>query len=170
MRGLIIAAAALAAVFSAAPAWAHDLVFTAQLSGHADPTNTGSEATGTATFQVNTHTQLIDARIEIHGLKLDALSTHLAHSRMGPMHLHRYQGNDVTLIVPFPFGETYTETADGFVVTVTHFPYAEAAERTGSHLTFEEFLAALASDPIYLNVHTNRFPEGEIAGRVISGG
>ena len=28
------------------------------------------------------------------------LSQHLAHSRMGPMHLHGYQGDDVTLILP----------------------------------------------------------------------
>ena len=85
---------------------------------------------------------------------------------MGPMHLHRYQGDDVTLIVPFPMGANYVETATGFTVTLSHYAYADAAAAVGSQLTFEQFLAALASDPIYLNVHTQRFGEGEIAGRV----
>lgn len=157
-----------AVIGAASPALAAELHYSATLGGAQYPTETGSAATGTATLTVDTEAQTIDAQIAITGLKFDDLKQHLAHSRMGPMHLHRYQGDDVTLIAPFPFGETYAETADGFTVTLTDFPYAEAAERTRSNLSFEQFLAALANDPIYLNVHTEAFGDGEISGRVVS--
>jgi hypothetical protein len=166
MRTLFVLAAAAAAIF-AAPAHAAQLHYTATLAGNQYPTTTGSAAAGTATIDVDTDTQTIDAHIVITGLKFDDLSHHLAHSRMGPMHLHRYQGDDVTLILPFPFGATYAETADGFTVTVEDYPYADGADRTGSHLSFDQFLAALAADPIYLNVHTQRFGDGEISGRLV---
>ncbi len=153
---------------AASPVAAAELRYTATLAGAQYPTETGSTATGTATLTIDTEAQTIDARIAITGLSFADLSQHLAHSRMGPMHLHRYEGDDVTLITPFPFGDTYAETADGFTVTVTDFPYAEAAERTRSALSFDQFLAALANDPIYLNLHTEAFGDGEISGRVVS--
>ncbi len=166
MRSFFVLAAAAAAVF-AAPAYATQLHYTATLAGNQYPTTTGSAAAGTATIDIDTDTQTINAHITITGLKFDDLSHHLAHSRMGPMHLHRYQGDDVTLILPFPFDAAYTETADGFTVTEQNYPYADGADRTGSHLTFEQFVAALATDPIYLNVHTQRFGDGEISGRLV---
>lgn len=163
----IIAAAAAFIALAAGPAAAEQITYAATLSGVTAPTNTGSAATGTATITIDTDTQTIDARIDIHGLRTEQLARHLSHSRMGPMHLHRYQGDDVTLILPFPFGDTYAATADGFSVTVSDYPYADGAERTGSHLDFQAFLAALASDPIFLNVHTEAFGDGEISGRLV---
>jgi len=167
MRHFIFAAAMLAAFAIAAPARAAELVYTATLSGHTEPTNTDSPATGTATIRVNTETHAIDAEITITNLKMDKLSMHLAHSAMGPMHLHRYAANgDVTLILPFPMGETYAATANGFTVTEHGYAYADGAAIVNSGLSFDQFIAAMASDPIFLNIHTDAFPEGEISGRV----
>ncbi|WP_395645210.1 CHRD domain-containing protein [Terricaulis sp.] len=163
----IIAAAAALIAFATAPAAAEQITYTATLNGVTEPTATGSAAAGTATISVDTATQTIDARIEIHGLRTGQLAQHLAHSRMGPMHLHRYQGDDVTLILPFPFGDTYAATADGFTVTLSDYPYADGAQRTGSRLDFAAFVAALAGDPIFLNVHTEAFGDGEISGRLV---
>jgi hypothetical protein len=163
---LFFVVAALAAFF-AAPAQAADLTYTASMAGNQYPTTTGSAATGTATLLVHPDTQTIDARIAITGIRMDDLAHHLAHSRMGPIHLHRYAADgDVTLILPFPLGATYAETADGFTVTMTGYAYADGAAAVRSALSFEAFLAALASDPIYLNVHTNAFGDGEISGPV----
>lgn len=164
MQKLIAMLAAAAALFGTAHA--AELHYTATLAGDQYPTETGSTATGQATIVVDTDARTIDANVTIIGIRVDQLSQHLAHSRMGPMHLHRYQGDDVTLIMPFPFGATYTETADGFTVTIVDYPYADAAQAVRSDLTFEQFVAALGADPIYLNVHTNAFGDGEIAGRV----
>ena len=165
MRALIFAIAALGACAST-PAQATQIHYTATLNGHHEPTNTGSVATGTARIDIDTASQTVDAQIEIHGLRMSALAAHLLHAPMGPMHLHRYQGDDVTLILPFPMGSTYAETADGFTVTVHRYAYADGAAIVQSGLSFDQFLAALASDPIFLNIHTERFGEGEISGRL----
>lgn len=166
MRIVAFAFAALAAIVCVAPAEAAQLSFTTTLAGNQYPTTTGSAATGSARIVVDTTTQTIDATITITGLKFADLRQHLAHSRMGPIHLHRYQGADVTLIVPFPMGATYVETANGFTVTVRGYRYADGAAALNSNLSFAAFVAALGSDPIYLNVHTERFGDGEISGRV----
>jgi hypothetical protein len=158
----------LAVVFFAAPAFAAQQTYTADLSGVHEPTNTNSTATGTATFVIDTDAQIIDAQIEIHGLKFDDLAHHLAHSRMGPIHLHQYKDNgDVELIVPFPFGDTYAETADGFTVTVHHYSYPDGQTVLGSNIPFEALLASLAQGKILLNVHTQRFGDGEISGYLV---
>ena len=169
MRTLVFAFAALAALAACAsnPAQAAQLHYTATLNGRQDPTNTGSAATGLARIDVDTATQTVDAQIEIHGLRMSELAAHLSHAPMGPMHLHRYQGDDVTLILPFPMGQTYAETPDGFTVTLRHYAYAEGAAIVQSGLSFDQFLAALARDPIFLNIHTERFGEGEISGRLV---
>lgn len=167
MRIAIIIAAAFAVFSFNAPARAAELSYTATLSGATYPTETASTATGTAALQIDTDMQTVDAQITVHGITFAQLSHHLAHSRMGPMHLHRYQPDgDVALILPFPFGANYAATADGFTVTLADYPYAEAAAAVNSHLDFADFLAALSSDPIYLNIHTEAFADGEISGRV----
>ncbi len=164
MQKLIALLAAAGALFGTAHA--AELHYRASLAGNQYPTETGSAASGQATIVVDTDTQTIDATVTITGIKFDQLAHHLAHSRMGPMHLHRYQGDDVTLIMPFPFGATYAETAEGFTVTIVDYPYADAAQAVRSDLSFDQFVAALDADPIYLNVHTNAFGDGEIAGPV----
>ncbi len=167
MRHFMFVAALLAMFAITAPARAAEIVYTAALNGHTEPTNTGSPATGTATIRVNTETHAIDAQITINGLAMDKLSMHLAHSAMGPMHLHRYATNgDVTLILPFPMGQTYAATANGFTVTEHGYAYADGAAIVNSGLSFDQFMAAMASDPIFLNIHTDAFPDGEISGRV----
>ena len=166
MRAL--AFAALAALGACASMQAPDtqLHYTATLAGNQYPTATGSSATGTARFDIDTATQTIDARVEIRGLRINELAAHLSHAPVGPMHLHRYQGDDVTLVLPFPMGSAYTETADGFTVTLHHAPYAEGAAIVQSGLSFDQFLVALRDDPIFLNIHTGRFGEGEVSGRL----
>jgi hypothetical protein len=165
MRALIFAVAALGACAST-PAQATQIYYTATLNGHQEPTNTGSAATGMARIDIDTATQTVDAQIEIRGLPMSALAAHLSHSPMGPMHLHRYQGDDVTLILPFPRGASYVETADGFTVTVHHYAYADGAAIVQSGLSFDQFLTALDHDPIFLNIHTEHFGDGEISGRL----
>jgi hypothetical protein len=36
-----------------------------------------------------------------------------------------------------------------------------------SNVSFEDFLASLRSDFVYLNVHTDAFTGGEISGRIV---
>ncbi len=164
MQEFLVIMAALAAF--AGTAQAAELRYRTTLAGNQYPSETGSAATGVASLTLDTEAQTIDATIAITGISFEQLANHLTHSRMGPMHLHRYQGDDVTLIMPFPLGAAYVETATGFTVTIVDYPYADAAAAVNSDLTFAQFIAALAADPIYLNVHTNAFSDGEISGRV----
>jgi hypothetical protein len=89
---------------------------------------------------------------------------------MGPIHLHNYLSNgDVALVLPTPFGPSYADTARGFSVTMKGYSYAEGAQLLKSNLSFDGFLAAMASGSVVLNVHTDKFGEGEISGKIVAG-
>lgn len=172
MRALALALAFTATVALSACASAQEedpqLQYTVAIGGARYPTTTGSVATGTARIDIDTETETIDVRVEIHGLRLTSLATHLSHAPVGPMHLHRYQGDEVTLIMPFPMGPSYFETSDGFMVIQEDAPYGEAAAIVQSELSFAQFLEVLRDDPVFLNIHTERFGDGEISGRLTS--
>lgn len=161
------AAAALFAFVLATASPAADLPFVAMLRGDAEPTNTGSKAQGDAKIVVHTDAQTLDVRLIVKGIKFADLWEHLWHAPMGPIHFHHYapDGN-VTLLTPFPFGPSYVETKDGFVLTVNNYPYAEGAKILSSSVSFDDFVKALNGGAIVMNIHTNAFHDGEISGQV----
>ncbi len=163
-----IAAAAAAFALCATPAFAVERVFTAHLDGVTAPTITESAATGDARIAIDVEAQTVDVALTVHGLTLNDLFDHVIHSGMGPVHLHLYAANgDISLLVPFPYGANYAATADGFTLTVNDYAYAEGAAVLRSQVTFEQFLASLGSDFVYLNIHTDRVAVGEISGRLM---
>jgi hypothetical protein len=163
---LVFAALALSACVSA-PAPSTEVHYAATLN--AAETQSGSAATAEATFGVDTAAQTVSAHIVVHGIKMSDLAAHLAHAPMGAIHLHLYKPDgDVVLIFPFPMGDAYAETPDGFTVTVANAPYAAGAAILHSDLSFADFQTALASGQVVLNIHTQRFGDGEINGRVHS--
>ena len=168
-RLLVIAAAAF--MILAAPAQAAELNFTAALNGRQDPTITGSAATGTATFSVNTEARTIDVMLSVNGISLDGLYDHVIHAGVGPVHLHLYAADgEISLLVPFAYGPAYAETANGFTLMVSGLSYAEGAALLGSDVSFEAFVASLGTDFVYLNIHTDAFNDGEISGRLVRAG
>ncbi len=160
------------ALLTATPAQAEVAAFTAALSGHAAPTDTGSEATGKAKIFVDTDAKTVDITLDVEGLKMDQLWGALAHAKMGPIHLHRYGGHDHSdpgasaLVFPLPMGANYVATPKGFHVEIKHASYAEAATMLNSNLPFADFMTSMQSGQIVLNVHTNAFHDGEISGEV----
>jgi hypothetical protein len=162
--------AAALAVLAASPAFAATKVFTAKLSGDVETSKTGSKATGTARFVVDTETKTVDVTMDFAGLKIADLADGLVARPMGPIHLHNYLSNgDVALVLPTPFGPSYADTARGFSVTMKGYSYAEGAQLLKSNLSFDGFLAAMASGSVVLNVHTDKFGEGEISGKIVAG-
>ncbi len=152
-------------------AHAERIAFSAALNGNQTPTITGSAATGTARVTVDVAAQSIDVEMEVSGISIDALYDHVIHMGVGPVHLHLYAANgDISLLLPFPYGATYTETPDGFRLNALVTAYAEGAGRVGSTLSFDQFVAALGSDFVYLNIHTDAVPDGEISGRLVPAG
>jgi hypothetical protein len=166
-RIAVLAALALAA---ASPAFAATKVFTAKLSGDVDTSKTGSKATGTARFVVDTEKKTVDVTMDFAGLKIADLADGLVARPIGPIHLHNYASNgDVAVVLPTPFGSGYADTAKGFSVTMKGYSYAEGAGLLKSDLSFDGFLAAMASGSVVLNVHTDKFGDGEISGKIIAG-
>ncbi len=163
----MLRAIAIAAALFAAPAAAAELSYTATLDGVTAPTNTGSLATGAARVNVNTEAQTVSIDMQIHGVTLDQLWDHVIHAGMGPVHLHLYAADgDISLLVPFPYGATYTATSDGFTLSVANYSYAEGAALLQSDMSFETFVSTLGSEFVYLNIHTDAFQDGEISGRL----
>ncbi len=63
-------------------------------------------------------------------------------------------------------GPSYAETKDGFTVTVKDYPYATGAKIVETSLSFDQFLGALKPGIVVLNIHTDKFNQGEISGKV----
>lgn len=159
------------AAATAAPAMAHTMSYTAALSGHTETSNTGSKATAFARISADTHHQTINLQIIVTGLKIADLKDSLRGAPMGPIHLHNYLPNgDVVLVLPAPFGPSYRDTASGFTVTINDADYTASAKLVNSRLPFADFLKAMDSGKVVLNIHTNQFGDGEISGKVVSAG
>lgn len=165
----------IALALAAGPALAKDLTFTAALRGDRAPTITGSKATGKAVIHVDTDKQTVDVKLTVNGLSVDQLSNGLRGAPMGPIHLHIYGTHvhsadaDAALVFPLPYGPSYSPTADGFKVETGAVDYVKGASLVNTKATFADFLAAMQGQLIVLNVHTNRFGDGEISGDVVPG-
>jgi len=175
MFARLAAGLGLSLALAAGPALAKELTFTADLRGDLAPTITGSKATGSATIRVDTDKQTVDVRLAVQGLGVDQLSNGLRGTPMGPIHLHIYgthvhsKDADAALVFPLPYGPSYSPTADGFKVETGPVTYAKGASLVNTRASFADFLAAMQGQLIVLNVHTNRFGDGEISGDVVPG-
>ena len=168
LRQAVLAVLASVLMVSAAPAFAADVAFTAKLSGGDDGTKTGSTASGDAKLTVHTDARTVDASLKVVGIEFADLAAHLAHAPVGPMHLHLYAANgDVSLLLPFPMGPAYNETCDGFTLKLSGYPYADGAKILNSSVSFDDFLVAMKSGAVVFNIHTNKFKDGEISGKVM---
>ena len=171
---LMRTASALAAMLflAATSAEAKDLDFTAALRGDMAPTVTGSKATGQARIRVDTDARTVDLTLDVQGLAVDQLWTSLLKTPMGPIHLHVYGthqhgvADSAQLMFPAPYGPGYAATPAGFRVEMKHVPYADGARLVNSAASFDDFVSALQGGRIVLNIHTNRFTDGEISGDV----
>jgi hypothetical protein len=165
-----LAALALAIGLAAAPAGAKTLHFHAALDGTSGPEPTGSAATGTAKVEVDTDRKLISVALDVDGISAPQLWAKLVAAPIGPIHFHKYAtpaGGNSVLVLPLPYGPTYKTLPHGLRVRVVRYDYAAGAKLLNSTLSFDDFLAAMKSGLVVLNVHTDKFNAGEISGKVI---
>lgn len=164
----LIALAALSAIAIATPAAAKTESFRATLDGTAIPTTTGSPAHGRVTVKVDTKSQRVSVELDVQGITLDQLNDALVAKPIGPVHFHQYRSaDDVEAVLPVPYGANYRATKNGFHVSMRDYSYAEGAKLLNDQDTFEEFVDALNAGKIVINVHTDKFPDGEISGKVL---
>ena len=159
-------------IFAAAlPAQAELLKFHAALDGKYGPSPTGSPATGRATIRVDTATKRVSVDMAVGGITIDDLWDQLVAAPIGPVHFHKYAtaaGGDSALALPLPFGVGYRQTATGFQVSAKDYDYVAGAALLKSTLSFDDFVAAMKSGLVVLNVHTDKHNPGEISGLVVA--
>jgi hypothetical protein len=166
MLGTLIALTAGAA---AAPAQAETLTFRASLDGKYGAEPTGSAATGKARIKVDTERRRVSVDLTLDGITQEALWDKLVAAPIGPIHFHKYAtpaGGDSVLVLPVPYGADYRPTKKGLRVTMKDYDYEAGARLLKSTLTFDQFVAAMRSGLVILNVHTDRHNPGEISGKV----
>jgi hypothetical protein len=164
----LIALTAITAIAIATPAAAKTESFRATLNGTAIPTTTGSPAHGKATIKVDLKTKRVSVELDVQGITLDQLNDALVAKPIGPVHFHQYRSaDDVEAVLPVPYGANYRATKTGFHVSMRDYSYAEGAKLLNDQDTFEEFVDALNAGRILMNIHTDKFPDGEISGKVM---
>lgn len=164
----LIVLTAVTAIAIATPAAARTESFRAALDGTAIPTSTGSPAHGRVTVKVDIKSQRVSVELDVQGITLDQLNDALVAKPIGPVHFHQYRtADDVEAVLPVPYGANYRATKNGFHVSMRNYAYAEGAKLLNDQDTFEEFVDALNAGKIVINVHTDKFPDGEISGKVM---
>lgn len=159
-----IAAIAVLAL-SAVSARAAIIEFAADLDGSQEVPPVATDATGEASIFVDTDLETIDFVLNVIGLSLDDLFD--VGGGLGPIHFHNAPpGSNGPIVIPFPVGASFSDTADGFQVNVSGLSFADAVALSGSMLTFEQFVAAMIAGDFYVNVHTDAFGGGEIRGQI----
>lgn len=160
-------AASLVLAFTALPAHAVVLEFSALLTGDQEVPPVATNAFGSASIFVDTDAETIDLALIVDGISLDDLADGLVAAPIGPVHFHNAPaGVNGPIVVPFAFGADYEDTAVGFDLSVNGLTYADAVLLSGSMLTFDEFVAGMIAGNFYINVHTDLFGGGEIRGQI----
>jgi hypothetical protein len=165
-------ALAFGAGLAAAPAGAKTLAFHAVLDGKYGAEATGSAATGRARIKVDTVRRRVSVDMQVDGIAVPQLWAKLVAAPIGPIHFHKYAtaaGGPAVLVLPLPYGANYRATAHGLRVTMADYDYAAGAKLLKSTLSFDDFVAAMKSGLVVLNVHTEKFNPGEISGKVVEG-
>jgi hypothetical protein len=170
MRILFAGALAMGAATIAAPVQAKIMKFHATLDSRSVYTTTGSEATGKARIQIDTDRRLVSVDLVVDGITVPLLWSKLMNAPIGPIHFHKVAtagaGSGVALVFPLPYGPVYHPTPRGIHVKMVKYDYAAGAKLLNSSLPFDDFVAAMKSGLMILNIHTEKFTQGEISGMV----
>src|SRR4051795_12618295 len=159
-----------AALLFATPAEARTLTFHAALDGTSGAEPTGSAATGKGKIKVDTDRKLVSVDLDVDGITIPQLWAKLVAAPIGPIHFHKYAsaaGGDSVLVLPLPYGPAYRSLPHGLRVRMSGYDYDAGAQLLHSTLSFDDFVAAMRSGLVVLNVHTDRFNAGEISGKVV---
>ena len=165
-----VAAVAAALALGAAPAGAKTLTFHANLDGVSGPAATGSAATGKARIKVDTDRRRVSVDLAHRGHHRAAALGEAGRcaDRADPFpQICERAGGDSVLVLPLPYGPAYRTLPHGLRVKMVDYDYAAGAKLLNSTLSFDDFVAAMKSGLVVLNVHTDKFNAGEISGKVV---
>jgi hypothetical protein len=151
----LMGAIALVSLVGVASAEAQIRNFTAQLSGANETPGIVTGAGGVATITLDTATQTVTYRVDVYNLPSGATVAHFHASGPGV-------AGPTVVTFTFPVG-----ISNDFAITGT----ATAADLTPRQPqginSWEDFIQALTLGQIYVNVHSQVNPGGEIRGQVV---
>ena len=159
----------LAAVLAgAAPAArAHIIDFCARLDGSQVVDPTGSPATGACSVKYNHHSFTIEVHLYLEGIGLDDLKGDGPNDTSIHIHSAPYGVNGpiaidlgwwgVTTLEEYQPGRIYAHWQGVFI----------SGEQGGVYSDFLETETALYDGNLYVDVHTNAYPDGEIRGQIV---
>lgn len=136
-RTLLAATAVLA--FSAMPALAETLKFSADLKGASEVPPTNSAGTGKLEATLDTDSKVFTWTVTYEGLSGDAIGAHFHAGAKGA-------AGDVVVPIPDPL----------------------ASPINGNAKLTDDQITQLKGSGWYLNIHTAKFPDGEIRGQVMA--
>lgn len=159
-----------AAVCCATGAQAAVLVYTATLTGsNASPPNS-SPGTGTATVTIDTALNTMSVSVAFSGLTSPTTASHIHAPTSAPFTGTAGVATQVPSFAAFPLGVTSGTYSNLFdLLTSSTYNPAYLAANGGTPVAAEAaLLSAIASGNAYLNIHTTRFPGGEITGFLVA--
>ncbi len=129
-------------------------IFVADLGGANAVPPVGTQARGQALFQVNAQETALGYRLFVANIEF----VQSAHIHLGAA------GVNGPVVVPLFGGPTTPGRTDGLLASGTITAASLSGPLTGR--TLRALLQALTAGTAYVNVHTNRYPAGEIRGQI----
>lgn len=165
MRQITLMTAAALAMVAALPAAARTETFRGTLGGTKPPAMTHSPASGRAEVKVDLDRHRVSLDLEVTGITLAQLTAALKDQPAGPVQFRQVHGpGDTDIALGVPFGTAYRATKDGFRVSLRDYDYDAGRKAVSADLSVEDFATAMRAGRIFLDVCTERFPNGEISG------
>jgi hypothetical protein len=171
MYRLTLLAAALAMSLAATPARAAVLVFTTTLSGTNEVPSVTTPGTGAATVTLDTDANTLRVALTFDGLLGNTTASHI-HCCTAPG-TNAPVATQVPTFANFPLGVTagtYDQSFDLGLASSFNPAFLNNALNGGNVATARQTLVnGIISGQSYVNLHTTRFPGGEIRGQLTPG-
>jgi len=148
----------------ALPAAAEEMKFMAELSGAAQVPPVETEAMGMADVTVDTEAMTVTWSLAHQGLSGDAVAAHFH----GPATPEETAPPVVDMTVDATMEAEAAASTEATAPEVTEEPVVEDILMGNAEIT-EEQLTQLRDGMMYINVHTEMHPDGEIRGQVMEG-
>lgn len=138
--------------------------FTFPLSGDQEVPPNESSASGSATLIYDSTAQTYDLDVVVSGIGLDDLLSVGPNST--PIHIHNAPaGANGGIVLDVGFFGSFMEDGDDIRLMIEDTPLGGTQGAVMSDTSDNE--AALFAGELYLNIHTESFPSGEIRGQVV---
>jgi hypothetical protein len=161
----LMMATGVVALAAAAPAQAHLIQYTADLTGGAEIPANASPGTGTALITVDFDTLMMTVEANFTGLLGNTTASHIHCCTAVPGASNVGVATMTPSFAGFPLGVTsgtYMNVFDMSLATSYNASFITA--QGGIANAFNALVAGMASGNAYFNIHSSMFPGGEIRG------